>query len=94
VRHALQPLAEVEKEVVYAQVDKSTKSTTKKNGDRDKTLTHDCDVYDHTNHFSSPGTPLVTDNTYDTMQSIAREEEYTYNCTHEAEKTSSCNTWQ
>jgi hypothetical protein len=29
-------LAEIEKEVVYAQVDKSTKSTTTKNGDRDK----------------------------------------------------------
>jgi hypothetical protein len=35
-------LAEIEKEVVYAQVDKSTKSTTTKNGDRDKTPANDC----------------------------------------------------
>jgi hypothetical protein len=61
-------LAEIEKEVVYVQVDKSTTSTTKKDGDRDKTLANDCDCdnYDHTNHFSSPNVPLVTDNNYDT----------------------------
>jgi hypothetical protein len=59
-------LAEIEKEVVYVQVDKSTTSTTKKDGDRDKTLANDCDNYDHTNHFSSPDVPLVTDNNYDT----------------------------
>jgi hypothetical protein len=35
-------LAAIEKEVVYAQVDKSAKSTTKKDGDRDKTLANDC----------------------------------------------------
>lgn len=81
-------MAEIEKEVVYAQVDKSTKSTTKKDGDRDKTLANDCDCddYDHTNHFSSPDVPLLTDNTYDTMQSIERGEENNYNCAHEAEK--------
>ena len=81
-------MAEIEKEVVYAQVDKSTKSTTKKDGDRDKTLANDCDDYDHANHFSSPDVPLVTDNTYDTMQSIERGEENNYNCAHEAEKHS------
>ena len=61
-------MAEIEKEVVYVQVDKSTTSTTKKDGDRDKTLANDCDCdnYDHTNHFSSPDVPLVTDNNYDT----------------------------
>ena len=112
-------MAAIEKEVVYAQVDKSTNSTTQKDGDRDKTLANDCDCddydhtnhfsspnvplvtdnnydtcddYDHTNHFSSPDVPLVTDNTYDTMQSIERGEENNYNCAHEAEKTSSCNT--
>jgi hypothetical protein len=86
LRHALQPFPEIKKEVVYAQVDKSTKSTTKKVDDRDKTLANDCDDYDHTNHFSSPDVPLVTDNTYDTMQSIERGEENNYNCAHEAEK--------
>ena len=86
MRHALQPLAEVEKEVVYAQVDKSTKSTTKKARHEDKILPDDSDVYDHTNHFPSPGTPPVTDNTYDTMQSIEKEEENNYNCAHEAER--------
>ena len=61
-------MAEIEKEVGYAQVDKSTNSTTQKDGDRDKTLANDCDCddYDHTNHFSSPDVPLVTDNNYDT----------------------------
>ena len=59
-------MAEIEKEVVYAQVDKSPKSTTKKDGDRDKKLANDCDDYDHTNHFYSPDVPLVTDNNYDT----------------------------
>jgi hypothetical protein len=61
-------LAAIEKEVVYVQVDKSTNSTTQKDGDRDKTLANDCDCddYDHTNHFSSPDVPLVTDNNYDT----------------------------
>ena len=61
-------MAAIEKEVVYAQVDKSTNSTTQKDGDRDKTLANDCDCddYDHTNHFSSPDVPLVTDNNYDT----------------------------
>ena len=53
---------------MYAPVDKSTTSTTTKDGDRDKTLANDCDCddYDHTNHFSSPNVPLVTDNNYDT----------------------------
>ena len=79
-------MAEIEKEVAYAQVDKSPKSTTKKDGDRDKKLANDCDDYDHTNHFYSPDVPLVTDNNYDTMQSIERGEENNYNCAHEAEK--------
>jgi hypothetical protein len=43
-------LAEIEKEVVYAQVDKSTKSTTKKDGDRDKTLSNDLTTKIN-NHF-------------------------------------------
>ena len=28
----------------------------------------------------------ITDNTYDTVQSIEREEEHTYDCTYEAER--------